>query len=215
MFMQTLFLYTFFAVLINYRHSVAKDLDLPKKPQWSLDPFLGTYEMDADNKNAMNDFASKILGIPTKTLESGERQVFNKTHDGTRYQHFVLRNESKYNAHSTFLLDKKTSVLTDSGATMTFHFAMLNATVLQGSYTFSNGDNVTDFTTKFIFSQDATTLTKIARVLYPEEFQAMAVFHRISKPQSPKSQPAPPVPSGETAEISQTLHTDGETVSHL
>ncbi|XP_055333987.1 uncharacterized protein LOC129585366 [Paramacrobiotus metropolitanus] len=146
---------------------------------WSLDPFLGSYDMIWAQQINMINFTGGIIGIPLAEVATGERQTFNKTIDG-KYQQTVGRTDPRFDAIIVFELNKPGIVnIPNTSQTINYTFIMLNATTLQGTYEWNFGDRIADFTITFAFYPDASGFFDTVTLTKPMNLVATAPFYRV------------------------------------
>ncbi|XP_055333888.1 uncharacterized protein LOC129585287 [Paramacrobiotus metropolitanus] len=148
---------------------------------WSLDPFLGSYDMIWAQQTNMINLTTGVQGVPLSVTLGGERQTFVKLADG-KYQQTVGRSDPQYQAILVFELGKPGFLkIPNTNNTINFTMSMVNATTIQSSYhfTFDNGQRTADFLSQFAFKPDASGFFDTVVVTNPSNFVATAPFYRL------------------------------------
>ncbi|XP_055333890.1 uncharacterized protein LOC129585288 [Paramacrobiotus metropolitanus] len=141
---------------------------------FSLDPFLGAYDIIFTGQVNLINFTNGLQGVPVSVIMGGERQIFDKTSDG-KYIHTTKRANSTFSSSVTFELNKP-----GTARTVNFTFSMINATALQGTYeqTLQDG-RITDYVIIYSFSPDASNLWITITVSKPIQLAAFVPFYRL------------------------------------
>ncbi|XP_055332507.1 uncharacterized protein LOC129584374 [Paramacrobiotus metropolitanus] len=149
---------------------------------WPLDPFFGTYDMNWAQQVNMMNLTNGVVGIPPDVVLGGERQVFNKTADGSKYQQFLIYSDPVYNKQVAFVCGVTDTLSLGGPASLTYTFTMLDAKTLQGSYTISVAGvgTVASFVVKFAFQVTGDCgFFDTVTVAPPQNFVATAPFDRV------------------------------------
>ncbi|XP_055344579.1 uncharacterized protein LOC129592541 [Paramacrobiotus metropolitanus] len=158
------------------------------KSPWSLDPFLGVYDMIPALRHNIVNFTEQILFTPAFLVDGGERQKFNLTADGDMYVQWVHNgNDSTFTTFDSwlpFVLEEEFQVVFPGNNMLNYSFRMTNESTLNGHFyrTFPDGHSAD---IHFWLTFNETNFWDEVNVSSPFPLNAYAPFMKID----PKARP--------------------------